>query len=203
MARCPECRKWLWHGPGRFDEYVCPGCGAVLKRNYDLRGGLLFGSLEVVGHTRERYLEDDSRLDLSEAEVRARYNRDRGLPEAEENATSLKAAEAKWGHCNYCEAVIMLSNARFCSNCGASIRHGLKDATPLEMQEKAKPADRIGAPECGEECMVCNLELGEGDDVLWCPHCGSPAHKTHLLEWIRTRHNCPICGQRLDESEFR
>lgn len=97
----------------------------------------------------------------------------------------------------------MLSDSKFCSNCGASLRHGLRDATPLGTEGKAKPKDHVGAvTEHGEKCMVCNLQLTEDDNVVWCPHCGNTAHRTHLLEWIHVKNKCPKCGEHLDEKDF-
>lgn len=51
--------------------------------------------------------------------------------------------------------------------------------------------------------MVCDLRLNSADEILHCPHCGNPAHKDHLLEWLHVKRSCPICGQHLDENELR
>jgi predicted RNA-binding Zn-ribbon protein involved in translation (DUF1610 family) len=72
------------------------------------------------------------------------------------------------------------------------------------MKEKNKLGKNTGRmAEHGKECMVCNLELDEDDDVAWCPNCGSPAHRTHLLEWIHVKNNCPICGNHLGEQDLQ
>ncbi len=55
----------------------------------------------------------------------------------------------------------------------------------------------------GLNCVVCNLPLQYGDDVVWCPHCLSPAHRTHLLEWLHVKGTCPMCGRELDERELK
>jgi predicted amidophosphoribosyltransferase len=130
------------------------------------------------------------------------YNKDRSLsegPETTEKEPSLVGDKAKWGHCNHCEAVIMLSNAKFCSNCGARLQQAHEYVIPMEAKADNHTAVTT---EHGEECMVCNLELNEGDDVVWCPHCGNPAHKAHLLEWIRVKSTCPICRKYLSQQFF-
>lgn len=114
-----------------------------------------------------------------------------------------RAGKVKWGHCNHCHALIILSNANFCSNCGASLTHGLNDSTPLGIEVRTKPRKHIGAvAKHGEKCTVCGLQLTQDDDVVWCPHCGNPAHRNHLLEWIHRRSRCPVCGGYLDEKDF-
>jgi hypothetical protein len=207
MARCPECGKWLWHSPGYFNEYVCPGCGAMLRRERGA-GGFFLGTLEVIGYTRGRSSEGPR---LPETEIDSSghiwyYNKDRSLSEALDT-TEMKppptGGKTKWGHCNHCDAVIIMSNAKFCSNCGARLGHGPEAAGLQRTEEKAKSNNQsVATPEHEEECMVCKLELSEGEDVVWCPHCGNPAHKTHLLEWIRMRNTCPICGKHLSEQFF-
>lgn len=47
------------------------------------------------------------------------------------------------------------------------------------------------------KCMVCNLNLSESEERLFCPYCGNPAHKYHLLEWIKVKEFCPYCRRRL------
>jgi len=42
-------------------------------------------------------------------------------------------------------------------------------------------------------CMVCGLEIRSGEDVVFCPHCKSPAHREHLLEWLHIKGICPNC----------
>jgi hypothetical protein len=118
--------------------------------------------------------------------------------------SSFRGDKAKWGHCNHCHEVIILSNAKFCSNCGASLRHGSNDTTPLGERVKTRSKRRaVAVAGNGEKCMVCDLHLNRGDDIVWCPSCGNPAHKTHLLEWIHVRNSCPVCGERLREQDLK
>jgi hypothetical protein len=51
--------------------------------------------------------------------------------------------------------------------------------------------------------MVCKRELILGGDYAWCPHCGSPAHRVHLLEYLHVHGQCPVCERHLDEEELR
>jgi hypothetical protein len=165
---------------------------------------------------------DETRTGLTEGEVKARwihdhpdYYRDSQGAEAGEETirqntagsipdrASFRGDTAKWGHCNHCHAVIILSNAKFCSNCGASLRQGLKDTTPLGERVKAKSkSGAVAVAGNGEKCVVCDLQLNRGDDVVWCPSCGNPAHRTHLLEWIHVKNRCPVCGEHLREQDF-
>jgi len=233
MPRCPECGRWIWHTPGYLDNnIVCSGCGAILRRKGSV-GGFFLGSLEVVGHAwgespsdeeLQETDEDSHNTGLQEtdgyghgsgwsyAREEARLIRNphyrgqgssQGLSAAPKEPT-LRGEGVKWDRCNHCHAVIMISNAKFCSNCGSSLSSRQKYATPPRIEEPAKPVDQTReATEHGEECMVCNLELHEGDDVVWCPHCGSPAHRNHLLKWIHVKNACPICGRHLSEDVFQ
>jgi hypothetical protein len=55
----------------------------------------------------------------------------------------------------------------------------------------------------GLDCMVCNLSLRHSDDIVWCPHCLSPAHRIHLLEWLHVKGRCPMCDRELNERELK
>jgi hypothetical protein len=47
-------------------------------------------------------------------------------------------------------------------------------------------------------CSVCGKGLEIFDLSSACPLCGSKAHSDHIIEWIKMRHNCPICKKDLD-----
>jgi DNA-directed RNA polymerase subunit RPC12/RpoP len=47
-------------------------------------------------------------------------------------------------------------------------------------------------------CSVCGKGLEIFDLSSACPLCGSKAHSDHLVEWVKMRHNCPICKKELD-----
>jgi len=50
------------------------------------------------------------------------------------------------------------------------------------------------------KCAVCGKEIEIFDDVSGCPICQTKAHREHLVEWIKTKHSCPICKKSLNVS---
>ena len=50
------------------------------------------------------------------------------------------------------------------------------------------------------KCAVCGKEIEIFDDVAGCPICQTKAHREHLVEWIITKHSCPICKKSLNVS---
>lgn len=76
-----------------------------------------------------------------------------------------------------------------CRECGAAIRtKGAKEC-----------------PSCGAkrwQCTVCHTFIETGEKYLRCPHCSNPAHRTHLLEWLKIKGVCPFCQQKLRRSEL-
>ncbi|WEU39991.1 MAG: hypothetical protein OdinLCB4_005845 [Candidatus Odinarchaeum yellowstonii] len=52
-------------------------------------------------------------------------------------------------------------------------------------------------------CIVCALEIKEGDERIYCPYCGSAAHRDHILEWLKTHSNCPYCNRKLTLKELK
>ena len=55
-----------------------------------------------------------------------------------------------------------------------------------------------------EKCIVCGLPIKEEekDQTFYCPHCKNPAHKSHLLEWIKLKGTCPMCKKKLIRSDL-
>lgn len=51
-------------------------------------------------------------------------------------------------------------------------------------------------------CSVCLLNINHGDSIILCPHCKSPAHRDHLLEWLKIKYYCPFCKQKIDVGEL-
>lgn len=49
----------------------------------------------------------------------------------------------------------------------------------------------------GLRCSVCQEFLTLPDEVLVCEWCGSPAHKNHLLNYVKLNGYCPACGEYL------
>jgi Zn finger protein HypA/HybF involved in hydrogenase expression len=82
------------------------------------------------------------------------------------------------------------------------IEEALKIA--LGKQKEITPNEIIAAVETttytkDDFCMVCKLSFKREKDILQCPICESLYHKEHLLDWIRTHKNCPVCSQSLYE----
>lgn len=48
----------------------------------------------------------------------------------------------------------------------------------------------------GPPCIVCLEPISKGEQTLVCPTCGEPAHREHLLTWIREAGECPSCDER-------
>jgi len=51
-------------------------------------------------------------------------------------------------------------------------------------------------------CVVCKKQISAGDTYVNCPHCGSPGHKRHVLEWAKAIDKCKNCKERLSMSDF-
>lgn len=50
------------------------------------------------------------------------------------------------------------------------------------------------------KCAVCGKDIEIFDAVAGCPICQTKAHREHLIEWINTKHSCPICKKSLSVS---
>ncbi|MHA1972169.1 MAG: hypothetical protein ACTSW1_04185 [Candidatus Hodarchaeales archaeon] len=48
-----------------------------------------------------------------------------------------------------------------------------------------------------ETCVVCRNVISDTSAMVRCPECGSPAHYSHLAEWLKMRGVCPICKKRI------
>jgi Zn finger protein HypA/HybF involved in hydrogenase expression len=134
-------------------------------------------------------------------------------------ASSAELTSGREGLCVHCNMPVTIRGSEFCPSCGARLI-GLADAeaflassgeametrpTPAVSAEQASRiarAFRVRKRERLGNCMVCNLHLKRSDPIAWCPHCGNPAHKNHLIRWIETKRICPMCGQHLDELEL-
>jgi hypothetical protein len=96
--------------------------------------------------------------------------------------------------CRRCGASLKAGDD-YCWNCGAAAKAGLAPA-PVP-RRLARRRIRSGI------CMVCKRGLENADEMLFCPHCGSLAHRDHLLEWLHVKNYCPTCGRPLDEATVR
>ncbi|PWI49657.1 hypothetical protein CEE45_00580 [Candidatus Heimdallarchaeota archaeon B3_Heim] len=48
-----------------------------------------------------------------------------------------------------------------------------------------------------ENCSVCRTKVTDITRLVRCPECGSPAHYSHLAEWLKIRGFCPICKKKI------
>ena len=53
-----------------------------------------------------------------------------------------------------------------------------------------------------KKCIVCNLPLGKGGELVQCPFCKNVAHREHMLGWLSGREYCPTCGKPIKESQL-
>lgn len=210
MPRCPRCGARVLEYRSINDMTICQECGAILKLQRSSRFGR-YAQVSPLDEPQGVTLTEDKRSH-TQAEIHqerrdieaAKDTGQSGSADAVSMRPSFRGDESTWGHCNHCGEIIVLSNSKFCSYCGASLRHGLEDATPLGEEGKVKPKEHLETvADHGEKCMVCDLELTQDDNVVWCPHCGNPAHRTHLLEWIHVKNRCPVCEERLREQDFQ
>ncbi len=47
-------------------------------------------------------------------------------------------------------------------------------------------------------CIVCNLTINPAkEELIYCPYCNSPAHRAHLIEWVKIKGACPNCKREI------
>jgi len=46
-------------------------------------------------------------------------------------------------------------------------------------------------------CIVCSSEIYEFETKIFCPYCGVPSHREHILEWVKIKGTCPNCNRKL------
>lgn len=106
--------------------------------------------------------------------------------------------------CGNCGSSLRFENAHFCPNCGESLPAGeiiraaaIGHEGTVTMPKEGRDNALVGA------CMICKKELRVRDPATWCPFCGGPAHRAHLLEYLRKHGQCPLCGAQLDRKELK
>ena len=60
-----------------------------------------------------------------------------------------------------------------------------------------RPKEEILQAEVEEFCSVCRMKISDPTSLVRCPECGTPAHYSHLAEWLKIRRNCPICKKKI------
>ena len=49
----------------------------------------------------------------------------------------------------------------------------------------------------GKRCSICKLELGKKQQIVACPYCLTPFHRSHLRDWLEKKKKCPICSMEI------
>jgi hypothetical protein len=110
--------------------------------------------------------------------------------------------EGTLARCPRCGSIeIIFPNVHTCTQCGADIIYENRYSTPSELEERFSPnhvSVQAKAALVGK-CVVCGLGIYQGEPILACPHCSGKAHRTHLLEYIHVKGQCPSCGAHLSE----
>jgi len=54
------------------------------------------------------------------------------------------------------------------------------------------------------KCIVCfsSWSPDDQDDIIVCPHCNTGGHRSHIENWIRQYHYCPLCRSEVTYSQF-
>lgn len=104
--------------------------------------------------------------------------------------------------CQTCGAAIAIDESAYCWNCGSRLPAREKEASQYGGEETSKTQPTSNEVEHERNCMICKLPFKEGNLLAWCPHCGAPAHRVHMLEWLHVKGTCPACGQQLATPEL-
>lgn len=74
----------------------------------------------------------------------------------------------------------------------------------MNFGEKPAAAIKVVQIAVGDaKCDIRDLELSEGDDIVWCPYCGNPAHGNHLIAWLQKKNTCPVCREHLNPEDYK
>ncbi|UCE13958.1 MAG: E3 ubiquitin protein ligase [Candidatus Heimdallarchaeota archaeon] len=73
----------------------------------------------------------------------------------------------------------------------------LEIITKRSIPQVERTTGEIFEAEVEEFCSVCRMNISEPSSLVRCPDCGSPAHYTHIAEWLKIRGVCPICKKRV------
>ena len=60
-------------------------------------------------------------------------------------------------------------------------------------------------PYCDKDvpiCSVCKRGIYANEELVACPKCKTPAHKNHLIEWLKAIGSCPKCKDHIVESKL-
>ncbi len=68
----------------------------------------------------------------------------------------------------------------------------------IVLAPKVTPEQQIAEKPRVLRCTVCNLIVkSTEEEIVYCPYCNSPAHRPHLIEWIKIKGFCPNCKKEI------
>ncbi len=62
---------------------------------------------------------------------------------------------------------------------------------------------KVATTDLDSRCSVCMSAIRAGDTFVRCPHCETPAHYAHLIEWIKVKTQCPHCRNKITARMFQ
>jgi hypothetical protein len=74
-----------------------------------------------------------------------------------------------------------------CWNCGASLLNSEEQRFSFMTAQK---------------CAVCEFEVFPGDQVVICPACKAQGHRAHMLEFVKAKGMCPVCGVKFTSKQI-
>lgn len=117
------------------------------------------------------------------------------LRDVETNADVATAAAEALGEIGSPRASRTLSALR-----GALKKKGLAEESKKVFRAVRKISSAMKIE--GIKCVVCNLPVNKGENLVRCPCCGNLAHKDHMLEWLHIKGCCPVCSEKISGSEL-
>ncbi len=89
----------------------------------------------------------------------------------------------------------------FCADTGAELKqiNPTAENTETVILDIKKETIRVSTAS-KSKCTVCGKDIEIFDEVSGCPICQAKAHREHLIDWIKTKHSCPVCKKSLNVS---
>lgn len=65
---------------------------------------------------------------------------------------------------------------------------------------KSIPTEQYVATDDGDFCVICQLDINEGETIATLPNCSHKFHKDCVRQWLKDHRSCPACRQRVFDS---
>lgn len=62
---------------------------------------------------------------------------------------------------------------------------------------KSIPTSQYAATEDGAFCVICQLDINDGESIATLPKCSHLFHKDCIQQWLKDNRSCPACRQRI------